>query len=266
MRRHPELGARILSSREMDDIREWILAHHERPDGQGYPKGLSGGEIPLEASILARRRRLRGDDRRSRLPRRAMGPDRPRGRSCWRCAGSQFDARGRRGAAVAPSTARARRSRRATAPRCAGADRGAHHGRVAQAGRRNAGSSRARMMVASMSTATAVPTANSLMKIRSEKTKAPIATANRSAAAVISRRFAASAAVIASRSLTPWRRCLGDPLEQEDAVVGREPEGDGEQQDRDRRVERLLARVVQRSSKLGRPGRPGRGRRRPRAP
>jgi diguanylate cyclase (GGDEF)-like protein/putative nucleotidyltransferase with HDIG domain len=53
MRRHPEIGARILSSREMDDVREWILAHHERPDGSGYPKGLGAEEIPLEASIVA---------------------------------------------------------------------------------------------------------------------------------------------------------------------------------------------------------------------
>jgi diguanylate cyclase (GGDEF)-like protein/putative nucleotidyltransferase with HDIG domain len=53
MKRHPELGARILSSRELDDVREWILAHHERPDGTGYPKRLSGDEIPIESSILA---------------------------------------------------------------------------------------------------------------------------------------------------------------------------------------------------------------------
>ncbi len=53
MRRHPELGARILSSRELDDVREWILAHHERPDGAGYPKGKTAEEIPLEASIVA---------------------------------------------------------------------------------------------------------------------------------------------------------------------------------------------------------------------
>ena len=53
MRRHPELGARILSSRELDDVREWILAHHERPDGTGYPKGLTADQIPLEASIVA---------------------------------------------------------------------------------------------------------------------------------------------------------------------------------------------------------------------
>jgi len=53
MKRHPELGARILSSEELADVREWILAHHERPDGAGYPKGLGPDEIPLEAAILA---------------------------------------------------------------------------------------------------------------------------------------------------------------------------------------------------------------------
>jgi diguanylate cyclase (GGDEF)-like protein/putative nucleotidyltransferase with HDIG domain len=53
MRRHPELGARILASEELDDVRGWILAHHERPDGTGYPKGLTSEEIPVEASILA---------------------------------------------------------------------------------------------------------------------------------------------------------------------------------------------------------------------
>ncbi len=53
MRRHPELGARILASDELDDVRGWLLAHHERPDGMGYPKGLTSDEIPLEAAILA---------------------------------------------------------------------------------------------------------------------------------------------------------------------------------------------------------------------
>jgi putative nucleotidyltransferase with HDIG domain len=53
MRRHPEIGARILASEELDDVRGWILTHHERPDGSGYPKGLTAEEIPLEASIVA---------------------------------------------------------------------------------------------------------------------------------------------------------------------------------------------------------------------
>jgi diguanylate cyclase (GGDEF)-like protein/putative nucleotidyltransferase with HDIG domain len=50
---HPEIGARLLSRPEFDDLRAWILAHHERPDGLGYPHALAGEDIPLEARILA---------------------------------------------------------------------------------------------------------------------------------------------------------------------------------------------------------------------
>jgi two-component system cell cycle response regulator len=53
MRKHPELGARILQGANLDDIAGWVLAHHERPDGQGYPVGLSCDQIPVEARILA---------------------------------------------------------------------------------------------------------------------------------------------------------------------------------------------------------------------
>jgi putative nucleotidyltransferase with HDIG domain len=50
---HPEIGARMVETTDFDDIRSWILFHHERPDGRGYPSGLSGEELPLEARILA---------------------------------------------------------------------------------------------------------------------------------------------------------------------------------------------------------------------
>ena len=53
VRKHPEIGAGILGSRSFDDIRAWVLAHHERPDGRGYPYGLSEHDIPLEARIVA---------------------------------------------------------------------------------------------------------------------------------------------------------------------------------------------------------------------
>ena len=53
MRKHPELGARILQGAHFNDVAAWVLAHHERPDGQGYPIGLAGEQIPLEARILA---------------------------------------------------------------------------------------------------------------------------------------------------------------------------------------------------------------------
>jgi HD-GYP domain-containing protein (c-di-GMP phosphodiesterase class II) len=53
MYRHPELGARILSGHGLEDIRSWVIAHHERPDGKGYPKGLTKAEIPIEAAVIA---------------------------------------------------------------------------------------------------------------------------------------------------------------------------------------------------------------------
>lgn len=53
MRKHPELGARILDAANLDDISGWVLEHHERPDGGGYPDGLHDTEISLEAKILA---------------------------------------------------------------------------------------------------------------------------------------------------------------------------------------------------------------------
>ena len=53
VRRHAEIGARILANARLADIGEWVLAHHERVDGDGFPFGIANGEIPLEAKILA---------------------------------------------------------------------------------------------------------------------------------------------------------------------------------------------------------------------
>jgi HD-GYP domain-containing protein (c-di-GMP phosphodiesterase class II) len=53
MRTHPEIAARLLAGPDFEDLAAWILAHHERIDGSGYPAGLAGDEIPLEARILA---------------------------------------------------------------------------------------------------------------------------------------------------------------------------------------------------------------------
>src|SRR6266511_185322 len=53
IRRHPEVGARILSTADLDAISEWVLAHHERVDGKGYPRGLRDGQIPQQAQIVA---------------------------------------------------------------------------------------------------------------------------------------------------------------------------------------------------------------------
>jgi putative nucleotidyltransferase with HDIG domain len=53
IRRHSEIGARILSHAGLPDIATWVLAHHERWAGGGYPHGTAGEDIPLEARILA---------------------------------------------------------------------------------------------------------------------------------------------------------------------------------------------------------------------
>ncbi len=53
IRRHPEVGARIVGNAGLGDVAEWVLAHHEHWDGSGYPRGLRGTAIPVEARVLA---------------------------------------------------------------------------------------------------------------------------------------------------------------------------------------------------------------------
>jgi len=54
IKRHSEIGYRILSSvSEFSEIAEFVLEHHERWDGKGYPKGLKGEEISIQARIIA---------------------------------------------------------------------------------------------------------------------------------------------------------------------------------------------------------------------
>ena len=54
MKKHPEIGYRIaLSVPEFERVAEYVLCHHERWDGKGYPKGLKEDEIPLLSRIIA---------------------------------------------------------------------------------------------------------------------------------------------------------------------------------------------------------------------
>ncbi|MDD3416349.1 MAG: diguanylate cyclase [Lachnospiraceae bacterium] len=54
MKQHSEIGYRILSTvNSMSEMAEYVLAHHERLDGSGYPKKLKGDEIPLQSRIIA---------------------------------------------------------------------------------------------------------------------------------------------------------------------------------------------------------------------
>ena len=50
---HPVLGERIVDAARLDEILPAVRHHHERWDGTGYPDGLLGTEIPLDARILA---------------------------------------------------------------------------------------------------------------------------------------------------------------------------------------------------------------------
>jgi diguanylate cyclase (GGDEF)-like protein len=54
IKEHPEKGSSIASAiKEFAPIAESILAHHERWDGDGYPQGISGKDIPLLARIIS---------------------------------------------------------------------------------------------------------------------------------------------------------------------------------------------------------------------
>jgi HD-GYP domain-containing protein (c-di-GMP phosphodiesterase class II) len=54
MRRHPDAGYQILKEISfLEDVAEIVHAHHERFDGQGYPRRLKGDEIPLGSRIFA---------------------------------------------------------------------------------------------------------------------------------------------------------------------------------------------------------------------
>ena len=53
-RKHPLLGSRMLSTiRLWEDLAPFVLHHHEWYDGNGYPEGLAGDKIPLEARVIA---------------------------------------------------------------------------------------------------------------------------------------------------------------------------------------------------------------------
>ena len=89
LERHPQIGFRMLESLGVDPVADWVLHHHERWDGSGYPDGLPGEQIPLGARIIfvadaydamtserVYRRRVSSEQAVAELQ---------------RCAGSQFD-------------------------------------------------------------------------------------------------------------------------------------------------------------------------------
>ena len=78
--RHPAIGAHLLGPLGMPcEISQAIRHHHEWWDGTGYPDGVAGEEIPLDARIVADRGRLRRDELRSTVPPRVASRRRGRG-------------------------------------------------------------------------------------------------------------------------------------------------------------------------------------------
>jgi putative nucleotidyltransferase with HDIG domain len=90
IRAHPELGARMLQGvKSLRSALNCVLHHHERWDGAGYPYGLGGEAIPLEARILAVADAY--DAMISQRPYRAPRTREEALAEVERCAGSQFD-------------------------------------------------------------------------------------------------------------------------------------------------------------------------------
>jgi diguanylate cyclase (GGDEF)-like protein len=52
LERHPQIGFKMLESLGVEPVAEWVLHHHERWDGAGYPNRLAGDQIPLGARII----------------------------------------------------------------------------------------------------------------------------------------------------------------------------------------------------------------------
>ena len=90
IRRHPVAGAQLLEPiRDARPALPCVLFHHERWDGNGYPLGRAGDEIPLEARVLAVADAF--DAMTTPRPyRRALSPSDALA-EILRCAGTQFD-------------------------------------------------------------------------------------------------------------------------------------------------------------------------------
>jgi diguanylate cyclase (GGDEF)-like protein/putative nucleotidyltransferase with HDIG domain len=89
LERHPQIGFRMLESLGVDPVADWVLHHHERWDGSGYPDGLPGDEIPLGARIIFVADTYDAMTS-ERVYRRRVDPEQAIA-ELRRCAGSQFD-------------------------------------------------------------------------------------------------------------------------------------------------------------------------------
>jgi diguanylate cyclase (GGDEF)-like protein len=89
LERHPQIGFKMLESLGVEPVAEWVLHHHERWDGAGYPNRLAGDQIPLGARIV-----FVADAFDAMTSERAYSRARSRQDALaelHRCAGTQFD-------------------------------------------------------------------------------------------------------------------------------------------------------------------------------
>jgi diguanylate cyclase (GGDEF)-like protein/putative nucleotidyltransferase with HDIG domain len=89
LERHPQIGFRMLESLGVDPVADWVLHHHERWDGSGYPDGLPGERIPLGARIIFVADAYDAMTS-ERVYRRRVAPEQAIA-ELKRCAGRQFD-------------------------------------------------------------------------------------------------------------------------------------------------------------------------------
>jgi diguanylate cyclase (GGDEF)-like protein len=89
LERHPQIGFRMLESLGVQPVAEWVLHHHERWDGAGYPNRLAGDQIPLGARIIFVADAY--DAMTSDRDYRQAVPPRDALAELERCAGTQFD-------------------------------------------------------------------------------------------------------------------------------------------------------------------------------
>ena len=89
MKTHASLGHDIVLAAGLEDEARWILHHHERLDGRGYPAGLVADELPLESRIIfvADAFEAMTSDR----PYRKGGPVEAAVAELRECSGTQFD-------------------------------------------------------------------------------------------------------------------------------------------------------------------------------
>ncbi len=90
MKKHPDIGADIIARLPgLEQVSEIIRCHHERYDGNGYPRGLKGDQIPVEARIITVVDSYFAmiDHRVYNIPKTPQEAE----QELTRCAGTQFD-------------------------------------------------------------------------------------------------------------------------------------------------------------------------------